>query len=147
MNYKKFALMLVSSFILMYFVMFLNMNSINDYHSSLTRIYMTILMVSPMAVLMLIMMPKMYDNKKINKIVILLSVVFFTGSLTALRQQAAVDDSQYLKAMIPHHSSAIMTSKNANIRDPEVRKLADSIIASQQREIDEMNIILERLSR
>lgn len=108
---------------------------------------MTILMVSPMAVLMLIMMPKMYDNKKINKIVILLSVVFFTGSLTALRQQAAVDDSQYLKAMIPHHSSAIMTSKNANIRDPEVRKLADSIIASQQREIDEMNIILERLSR
>lgn len=147
MNYKKFALMLLCSFILMYFVMYLNMNNINDYYTSLTRIYMTILMVSPMAVLMLITMPKMYDNKKINKIILLLSVLFFAGFLTALRQQAAVNDSQYLRAMIPHHSSAIMTSKNANIRDPEVRKLADSIIASQQREINEMNSILQRLSR
>lgn len=147
MNYKKFAVMLLCSFILMYFVMYLNMNNINDYYTSLTRIYMTILMVSPMAVLMLITMPKMYDNKKINKIIVLLSVLFFAGSLTALRQQAAVNDSQYLRAMIPHHSSAIMTSKNANIRDPEVRKLADSIIASQQREINEMNSILQRLSR
>lgn len=147
MNYKKFALMLLCSFIIMYFVMFLNMNNIQDYYTSLTRIYMTTLMVSPMAVPMLIMMPKMYDNKKINKIIIFLSVIFFTGSLTAVRKQTAVNDAQYLKAMIPHHSSAIMTSRSANIKDPEVRKLADIIIASQQREIDEMNSILERLSR
>jgi len=123
------------------------MNNIKDYYTNLTRIYMTILMVSPMAVLMLVMMPKMYDNKNINRLIILFSIVFFAGSFTALRNQTAVNDIQYLKAMIPHHSSAIMTSISANIKDPEVRKLADSIAVSQQREIDEMNSMLQRLSK
>ena len=49
-----------------------------------------------------------------------------------------MSDVSYMKAMIPHHSIAIMTSERAHIRDPRVRKLADGIIAAQVREIAEM---------
>lgn len=145
MSYKKLLITLVISAVLMYLMMFLNMNSINDYYTSLTRIYMAVMMVCPMAVLMIIMMGKMYPNKKYNSIIIVLSTVFFILTLTAIRKQLYINDEQYLKAMIPHHSSAIMTSRNADIKDPEVRKLADSIIQSQQREIDEMNRMIRRL--
>ncbi len=103
------------------------------------------MMVCPMAILMIVMMRKMYSNKKYNSIIIVVSALVFAITLTGLRKQITIGDEQYLKAMIPHHSSAIMTSRNADIKDPEVRKLADSIIRSQQREIDEMNRMLKRL--
>ncbi|MFL9835313.1 DUF305 domain-containing protein [Chryseobacterium terrae] len=145
MNYKKLLITLAISAVLMYLMMFLNMNSINDYYTSLTRIYMAVMMVCPMAVLMIVIMGKMYTNKKYNSIIIVVSALVFIITLTAIRKQIPIGDEQYLKAMIPHHSSAIMTSRNADIKDPEVRKLADSIIQSQQREIDEMNRIIKRL--
>lgn len=145
MNYNKLLITLLISAVLMYLMMFLNMNSINDYYTSLTRIYMAVMMVCPMAVLMIVMMGKMYTNKKYNSIIIVVSALVFIITLTAIRKQIPIGDEQYLKAMIPHHSSAIMTSRNADIKDPEVRKLADSIIQSQQREIDEMNRIIKRL--
>lgn len=50
-----------------------------------------------------------------------------------------------MKAMIPHHSSAILTSQQANITDPEVRKLADDIIKAQEKEIAAMKNMLNRL--
>lgn len=145
MNYKKLLITLAISAVLMYLMMFLNMNSINDYYTSLTRIYMAVMMVCPMAILMIVMMGKMYPNKKYNSIIIVTSALVFVISLTGIRKQIPIGDKQYLKAMIPHHSSAIMTSTNADIKDPEVRKLADSIILSQQREIDEMNRMIKRL--
>ncbi|SHK50333.1 DUF305 domain-containing protein [Epilithonimonas mollis] len=145
MSYKKLLITLAISAVLMYLMMFLNMNSINDYYTSLTRIYMALIMVSPMAILMIVMMGKMYTNKKYNNIIIVVSALVFIITLTGIRKQIPIGDEQYLKAMIPHHSSAIMTSRNADIKDPEVRKLADSIILSQQREIDEMNRIIKRL--
>jgi len=145
MSYKKLLITLAISAVLMYLMMFLNMNSINDYYISLTRIYMALMMVSPMAILMIVMMGKMYPNKRYNGIIIAVSVLVFTLTLTGIRKQVLIGDEQYLKAMIPHHSSAIMTSRNADIKDPEVRKLADSIIRSQQREIDEMKRMIERL--
>ncbi|UAY52860.1 DUF305 domain-containing protein [Ferruginibacter albus] len=51
-----------------------------------------------------------------------------------------------MEAMIPHHSSAIMTSKNANIKDPEVKKLSEQIIQSQEKEIEQMKSMLARLN-
>ncbi len=121
------------------------MDKIEDYHTSITRIYMTFLMISPMAILMILRMKMMYKNRKINVAIIISSVVIFVFSLIGLRTQTPLGDIQYMKAMIPHHSSAIMTSKNANIKDAEVRKLADSIIKSQEKEINQMNKILKRL--
>lgn len=144
-TYGKLAVTLIISFVIMYLVMFLNMDKIEDYHTSITRIYMTFLMISPMAILMILRMKMMYKNRKINVAIIISSVVIFVFSLIGLRTQTPVGDIQYMKAMIPHHSSAIMTSKNANIKDAEVRKLADSIIKSQEKEINQMNKILKRL--
>ncbi|MPS73542.1 MAG: DUF305 domain-containing protein [Chryseobacterium sp.] len=144
-TYGKLAVTLIISFVIMYLVMFLNMDKIEDYHTSITRIYMTFLMISPMAILMVLRMKMMYKNRKINAAIIISSVAVFAFSLIGLRTQTPVGDIQYMKAMIPHHSSAIMTSKNANIKDAEVRKLADSIIKSQEKEIDQMNKILKRL--
>jgi len=145
MSYKQFAVMMIVSFFIMYVVMFLNMDSIDHYHTSATRIYMAILMIAPMAIVMMVLMGKMYPVKKINTGIIVAAIIVFAAALAALRTQTPVGDVQYMKAMIPHHSSAIMTSKHANIKDPEVRKLADSIIASQQREIEQMETILKRM--
>ncbi len=50
-----------------------------------------------------------------------------------------------MKAMIPHHSIAILTSERARISDPRVRKLADGIIEAQRREIDEMKFLIDDL--
>lgn len=141
MSYKKLSLTMILSFIVMYFVMFLNMDTAGDYHTSLTRIYMSLLMVSPMAVIMVVMMRKMYPDKKKNTIIITLAIIIFAGTLWALRTQQPIGDVQYMKAMIPHHSSAIMTSKHADIRDPEVKQL------SQQKEIHQMEQMLRRLKQ
>jgi uncharacterized protein (DUF305 family) len=52
-----------------------------------------------------------------------------------------------MKAMIPHHSIAILTSRRAQIHDPRVRKLADEIIEAQVREIGEMETLIADLER
>lgn len=145
-NYKKFALMLAISFIIMYIVMFLNVDRINHIYISTTRIYMALLMVAPMALLMLTLMGKMYPNKKTNMTIMASSVIVFIGTLILLRTQTPVGDVQYMKAMIPHHSSAILVSKHANLEDPEVIKLSKEIIESQEREIKEMESALKRIS-
>ena len=145
MSYKKFSLMMLISFIIMYGVMFLNVDEANHIYISTTRTYMTLLMICPMAIVMMLMMGKMYPNKKLNTGIMLGAVVLFAIVLTGLRTQTPIGDVQYMKAMIPHHSSAILVSKNANLKDPEVMKLAEGIIASQEKEIAEMKAILERM--
>ncbi len=92
-------------------------------------------------------MSKMYTNKKKNTAIVVSAIVIFVTAFTCLRNQTFISDKEYMQAMIPHHSSAIMTSKHAAIKDPELRKLADSIIASQQREIEQMKGILKRLDK
>ncbi len=135
------------SFICMYGVMFLNIVELNHFYISATRIYMAILMVSVMAVVMILVMGKMYPDKKMNGGIVIAGIVIFTLTLAALRTQTPIGDIQYMKAMIPHHSSAIMTSENADIKDPEVRKLADGIIESQKKEIAEMKALLIKLNK
>src|SRR5690348_14793343 len=90
MSYKKFTVVMLISFFIMYFVMFLNMDKVDHYHTSATRIYMALLMVSPMAVVMMLMMGKMYPDKKINTLIIIGSIVFFAVILAALRTQTPI---------------------------------------------------------
>ena len=144
-NYFKFLLMLAISFVIMYAVMFLNVNELNHIYVSTTRAYMAVLMVAPMALVMLSLMGKMYPNKKLNMGIAAASIVIFIAALILLRTQTPIADEQYMKAMIPHHSSAILTSKYANIKDPEVKKLAEEIIKAQEEEIAQMKKILERM--
>ncbi len=56
-----------------------------------------------------------------------------------------VQDVAYMKAMIPHHSIAVLTSERAEISDPRVRELANQIIESQRREIEEMKTLIADL--
>lgn len=144
-NYRKFLLMLCISFVIMYIVMFLNVDKFDHIYLSLTRIYMALLMVSSMAVLMLSLMGKMYPNKKLNSLIYSSAIAVFVLTLLFLRTQVGVGDRQYMKAMIPHHSSAILTSKNASIQDPEVKELSKQIIDSQEKEISQMKEALKRL--
>ena len=143
--YLKFAVIMAVSFVIMYLVMFLNVAAFDHIYNSLTRVYMTTLMIASMAISMLLFMWKMYPNKQINFGIIAFSVITFFGTLYLLRTQTPINDVQYMKAMIPHHSSAIMTSSNAHFKDPEVKKLADDIIDAQEREIKMMKEMIHRL--
>ena len=87
----------------------------------------------------------MYKDKKKNIIIILSSIILFVSALTLVRTQTPVGDVLYMKGMIPHHSIAILTSKRADIKDPEVRKLADEIIIAQEKEISQMQALIKKL--
>ncbi len=146
-NYGKFALMLGVSYVVMFSVMYLNIDQFSHLYFGLTRFYMTALMIAPMALIMLGFMGSMYKNKQTNALIIGGSIIAFIGVLTLLRTQTFVSDAQYMEAMIPHHSSAILFSQEANLKDPEVQKLARGIIESQEREIAEMKAILARMKK
>lgn len=143
--YSKFAGMLVFSFIAMYITMYLNTYETDHVYFSLTRFYMACLGISAMAVIMLVFMLNMYRNKKKNIAVVLFSCGLFTGAFISVRTQTLFGDVLYLKGMIPHHSVAILTSKRADIKDPEVRKLANNIIKAQEKEIAEMKALIKKL--
>lgn len=141
--YIKFALMLLLSFIIMYGVMFLNVAELSHIYLSTTRLYMTLLMVSPMAILKLFFMNDMYKDKKLNIGIVFLSASIFISALLFLRNQTFISDEQYMKAMIPHHSSAILVSENATFKNAEVKELSVEIIKAQEEEIAEMKKLLE----
>ena len=98
-----------------------------------------------MTVIMLGFMLHMLKNKKLNIMIVAGSILVFGAALFTLRTQVLVDEVSYLRAMIPHHSIAILTSERAAITDPRVRDLADSIIEAQEREIQEMKLLIEDL--
>jgi len=144
-QYTKFVLMLLASSVAMYLTMYFNTYEIDHVYFSLTRFYITCLGISSMAVIMLLFMIRMYKDKKKNIAILLGSLFIFVSALTLVRTQTPIGDVLYLKAMIPHHSIAILTSKRADIKDPEVRKLADEIIKAQEMEIAEMKEYIKRL--
>ena len=143
--YPKFFLMLAVSFIVMYVVMYLNTYELDHVYFSMTRFYMTCLMIASMALLMLVFMLKMYQNRKNNMAIVIGSLLMFFGSLYLVRAQKPIDDLLWMRAMIPHHSIAILTSERADIKDPEVKKLANDIIKAQKKEIEEMKAMIKRL--
>jgi len=145
-QYTTFFMMLGASFIAMYITMYLNTYSIDHVYFSLTRFYMTCLGISAMAIIMLLFMMGMYKNKKKNMAIVLGSVILFSASFFLVRtQKPIIADILWMKAMIPHHSIAILTSERADIKDPEVKKLAEDIIKAQRKEIEEMKVMIKRL--
>jgi uncharacterized protein (DUF305 family) len=145
MSYARFGAMIAASTIVMFGLMYLNTYELDHVFFSQTRAWMALLMGATMAVLMLGFMLKMYARKAANFAIVVGSVAVFAMSLWLVRSQTTVDDVSYMKAMIPHHSIAIMTSGRARISDPRVRKLADEIIAAQVREIAEMKQLIDEL--
>ena len=143
--YWRFAAMIGTSTAVMLLLMYFNTYAFEHVFWSETRFWMAFVMGAAMAIVMLTFMLSMYKSTAINAGIYLGSVVVFVVALWLVRSQATVDDTEYMRAMIPHHSIAIMTSERAQISDPRVRKLADEIIAAQRREISEMKYLIADL--
>ena len=142
--YLMFAANLIASGIVMYFVMYTMIDSSAELYNNLNNVYMTLMMVTSMALFMLWMMPAMFPDRKTN---VVLNVVFaatFLLSLFGMRTQALVGDDQFLRAMIPHHSGAILMCEKSAITDPEIKTLCEGIITSQKAEIAQMKLLLKR---
>ena len=147
MSYARFAAMILASTIVMFGLMYLNTYALDHVFFSQTRAWMALVMGAAMAVVMLAFMWRMYPRRGANLAILAASMVVFGVALWLVRSQASVTDTAYMKAMIPHHSIAILTSERAHIRDARVRRLADGIIAAQRREIGEMQALIEQLAR
>ena len=145
MGYRRFAAMIATSTIVMFGLMYLNTYALGDVAFSQTRTWMAIMMGAVMALIMIGFMWGMYKNRRTNVGIVIGAVAVFAGALWLVRSQETVSDVAYMKAMIPHHSIAIMTSERAHIRDPRVRLIADRIIDAQVREIAEMKREIARL--
>ncbi len=147
MHHARFGAMIATSTVVMFGLMYLNTYALDHVWYSQTRTWMALVMGATMAAIMLSFMWGMYPSRRANLTILAVSAIVFGGALWLVRSQATVSDVSYMKAMIPHHSIAIMTSERAHIRDPRVRKLADGIIAAQVREIDEMKQLIADLDR
>jgi uncharacterized protein (DUF305 family) len=147
MSYWRFAAMIATSTLVMYGLMYLNTYALEQVFWSETRAWMALLMGATMSVIMLSYMLNMYKKRNVNLAIFGGSIALFAIALWLVRSQATVDDVEYMKAMIPHHSIAILTSERSQVTDPRVRKLADEIIEAQEREIAEMKFLIADLER
>lgn len=142
MGWGRFAAMIVTSTIVMFFLMYQLVYSADHATFSLNRLLSSLIMGAVMTVVMLAFMWKMYEGQGTKITVVAVAALAALGLLLANRNQALVGDSAFMKAMIPHHSIAINNARKASLGDPRVRKLADTIITSQVREIAEMKALL-----
>lgn len=143
-SYKELMVELAIDFVIMYLVMYTMIAGLSDFYLNINNVYMTLMMVAPMAVVMIVAMRSMFPSKRTNLALGLGAAIVFAASFFAMRTQAAVGDEQFLRSMIPHHSGAILMCEQSAITDPEISALCDQIIESQKKEIAQMKAILER---
>lgn len=144
-QYRNLVIMIVTSFVFMYVLMYAMVNRIGNVIPNFNQFYMAGLMTAPMIILELALMGMMYPNKRLNKLIIVASAIAVILFWILIRQQVGISDKQFLKSMIPHHAGAILMCEKALITDPEIKKLCDGIKTSQQSEIEQMKNILHRL--
>jgi len=144
-HYGRLAIMALLSFVSMYWLMYAMVDTFANVFSNFNQFYMAGLMTAPMIVIELALMGMMYQNKKLNVLLIGISIVLGILFFVLIRQQVAINDQQFLRSMIPHHGGAILMCWEAPIQDPEIKELCLSILSGQQKEIDQMKAILERL--
>lgn len=144
-HYSKFLLMLTCAALAMYITMYFNTYEMDHVFFSWTRMYMTFIGLGAMGIIMLLFMIDMYQDKMKNTLILVGSILLMLTSTILVRQQIPVEDVRWMKAMIPHHSIAILTSNRAQLSDPEVKELAQQIIRAQEKEIKEMKRLLDKL--
>jgi uncharacterized protein (DUF305 family) len=145
--YGRFGAMIATSTVAMFGLMYLNTYAWDHIRFSETRLWMAIVMGACMAGIMLGFMMGMMKDRRKNIAIFALSGLAFAVALWLVRSQRTIDDVAYMKAMIPHHSIAILTSERAGIRDPRTRELAEGIIEAQRREIEEMERLIADIER
>jgi uncharacterized protein (DUF305 family) len=145
--YARFGAMIATSTLVMYGLTYMNTYQLDHVFFSETRAYMALMMGAAMAAIMLAFMQHMLDNRRANVGIFVGSALVFILAIWLVRSQTTVGEVSYMRAMIPHHSIAILTSERAQITDPRVRELADQIIQNQREEIAEMRVLLDDLTR
>lgn len=143
--YRNFLLMISTGSALMFGLMYLNSYQPSHVWFSQTRLFMTCIMAGAMALVMFAFMRHMYRDRRANLAIVVGSIALLGLGLALVRSQATVGDVAWMKAMIPHHSIAVLTSERARLRDPRVRRLVDDIIRTQQREIAQMEALIAEL--
>jgi len=146
-KYTRFIAMIATSTLVMFGLMYLNTYALDHVYFSETRTWMALYMGGAMAIIMLLFMLGMYSDKRKNAMILVGALALFAGSLYLVRSQDTISDQAWQKAMIPHHSIAILTSERANIEDQRVRELADAIIKAQRKEIKEMQWLIEDIDK
>ncbi|MFC5371045.1 DUF305 domain-containing protein [Brevundimonas faecalis] len=144
-SYPMLAISFVLHFIIMYLVMYAMIATLDHFRLNLDNVYMTLMMAAPMTLLMVATMPSMYPSRRTNLAIAVLVVAVFGLSFWGMRTQAGIGDKELIRAMIPHHSGAVLMCGQAKLRDPELVRLCDDIIEAQKKEIVQMEIILARL--
>jgi Na+/melibiose symporter-like transporter len=144
-SYRRFFAMIATSTAVMFALMYFNTYALDHVTWSETRFYMTLLMGAAMAIVMLAFMLGMYTDRRKNAAIFGGSLLVGALALFLVRSQTTVQDVAWMKAMIPHHSIAILTSERAEISDPRVQELATEIIEAQRREIAEMKALIADL--
>lgn len=143
--YLLFWINMILGLAVMYVVMFSMIDGPHDFKNNLNMAYMAVTMWAPMGVFMLLTMPGMYPDRRLNAGLLALFTVLTIGSFWATRAQAAIDDRQFVASMIPHHSGAILMCREAKLSDPELVTLCGAIIKAQRAEIQQMERIGARL--
>ena len=144
-HYLMFAVNMVLSLIVMYFVMFSMIDGWRDFRNNLNMFYMALTMAAPMGIIMLATMGGMYSNKGLNLALGVGLAVLFVAAFSGTRTQALIDNRQFIGSMIPHHSGAILMCREANLTDQELVNLCGQITQSQRAEIEQMKAIRARL--
>lgn len=143
--YARFVAMILVAAVLMFGLMYLNTWQWSHVRFSQTRLFMTLIMAGAMTLVMLAFMHRMYTDRRANLALVFAGVALIGAGLALVRSQGTVDDVAWMRAMIPHHSIAVLTSERARIADPRVRALADQIIETQRREIAQMETLIASL--
>lgn len=146
-HYHHFFLMVFLSFVAMYILMYAMVDKFVNVLPNLNHFYMVGLMTMPMIIIEIIMMRSMYNNKKLNIIILSASVVAGLLLFLFIRQQTGISDRAFLRSMIPHHAGAVLMCENAKLTDPDIKELCTKIISSQQQEIDRMKTKLQEISK
>ena len=145
--YKRFAVMAVAMFAVMYFIMYAMIDGWQNLIPNINNLYMTLLMTSAMLLIELAIMKVMYPNGKMNWSIAIISVAVGIFSWFGIREQINVGDKQFAKGMIPHHAAAILMSKKANLTDPELIELQKNILKTQAEEIELMKRKLKEFEK
>jgi uncharacterized protein (DUF305 family) len=147
MPYGRLLLMALLSFMAMYVLMYAMVNTLSNVYMNLNQSYMAGLMAAPMVVIELALMGAMYNDRKRNAAIMVVSLLALVVFWLFIRQQTAITDRQFLRSMIPHHAGAILMCEEAPIREPEIKQLCGAIVSSQQAEIDQMKAKLKELEK
>lgn len=144
MMYKKLAIAISINAVIMFLITYAMIDKFDHMYLNINRVYMSLMMVAPMVIIMLLVMGSMYEDRRLNYILIAASAGLFILCFSLARRQIPVGDEQFLRSMIPHHSSAIVMCQESEITDPQIVKLCEKIIKAQEEEITQMKAILTR---